>query len=311
MIFDSLNPKYLESRGESFGGVLNSMFSVKDRGWFGVVKFVVTLALFGWTVDSILPIVHDTALWLFGLQPETFKPADEYLKNFVKLLVPVALFGLAVTVLYLNRRRTIIAESFDVTDATPRKCLIYMLSTYNPRNAMTLDEVIAAVENDTLDIDALLKTNWGNLAFTVLFHASVLERVYLVTTMETSSEYGDHLYEKARTLIEYLVRKSANRKVVCTEENIGQTRDDSNDIGKVGNTIKRIYERLDEDGLGPGDAVANITGGNSAMSGGMILATLAEERSIEYIRQGPALSLELLKTGGTMLAPKTNYRFTK
>lgn len=312
MIFDSYKQQEFETRGESVGGVLNSMFSVKSGDWKAVAKFIFALALFGWTADSFLPIIHDSVLWFFNLQPETFKPKEDFLKHFVKLLFPLVIFGFTIFILYFRRRKTLQPVSYEVTNSIPQKCLIYMLSTYSPKNTMSLGEMMSKIDDESLVLDEVLsQTNWGNLAFTVAFHATVLEKCFLVTTKETSSEHAENLYEKAEKLINFIVKKQANRSLVCKEKNIGENKEDSNDIGKVGNKIKQIYENLDRENYSLTDVVANITGGTSAMSGGMILATLAEDRKIEYVRQGIALKEEFLKSGNIMLAPKTTYKLTK
>ena len=187
-----------------------------------------------------------------------------------------------------------------------------MLSTYSTMNKMPLGELMSKIDDESLILDEVLsQTNWGNLAFTVAFHAAVLEKCFLVTTKETSSEHAENLYEKAEKLIKFIVKKQANHSFVCEEKNIGEKKEDSNDIGRVANKIQQIYDNLDRDNYSLTDVVANITGGTSTMSGGMILATLAEDRKIEYVRQGIALNEEFLKSGNIMLAPKTTYKLTK
>jgi hypothetical protein len=44
--------------------------------------------------------------------------------------------------------------------------------------------------------------------------------------------------------------------------------------------------------LEPGQIIADFTGGTAAMSGGMILATVEEERQIEYVRQDKPLLVD-------------------
>ncbi|CAN5810216.1 hypothetical protein BH20ACI4_BH20ACI4_15530 [soil metagenome] len=311
MIFEGYKKQEFETYGESIGGVLNSMFSVKGGDWTAILKFILALALFGWTVDSILPIIHDAVLWFFNFQPDTFNSREEFPKHFIKLLVPLLLFFLTIVLLYIYRRKNLLNVNYEVTNSTPQKCLVYMLSTYNHKNELSLNEMLSKIENKTLRLDEILATNWGNLAFTVAFHSSVLERCFLVTTKETSSSDEKKLFQKATKLIKYIGETQANRKILCEEENIGEEKEDSNDIGRIANKIKQIYENLDRENYNLTDVVANITGGTSAMSGGMILATLAEDRKIEYVRQGITLTEELLKSGDILLAPKTTFKLTK
>jgi hypothetical protein len=306
-MFKNFKHKEFESPGESFGGVLNAMFSVKSGDWKSIALFILTLALFGWTIDSFLPIIHDAVLIASGWQSETFKPAEEFSKHFLKLLAPFGLFLTIIISLYVFRRRNLRPVSYEVTNSKPRKYLIYMLSTYNPRNSISLEELMNRIDAGTLDLnDVLEKTNWGNLAFTAAFHAPVLERCSILTTAEASE-----LFDEAEKLIKYIVKKQTGNRVECIKEKISDNPEDSNDIGKVANKIKNIYQKLDAENYNPEDVVANITGGTSAMSGGMILATLAENINIEYVRQGVDLTEDMLKTGDIMLAPKTNYRLAK
>ncbi len=306
-MFEDFKPKEFETHGESVGGVLNSMFSVKNTDWAAVIKFIFTLALFGWTVDSFLPVIHDSALWFFAMQPETFKPKEEFTRHFVKLIFPMTLFLSVISFFYFSRRRNLQPKLYEVTEAAPRKCLIYMLSTYNPKNALSLEDLMLKINDETLTLDEVLSnTNWGNLAFTVAFHAPIVEKCLIITTVDASK-----LFDKAEKLVKYIVKKQANRAIECDEVKIGEETQDANDIGKVANVIKRCYQKLESESYEFVDVVANITGGTSAMSGGMILATLAEDRNIEYIRQDEKLTEDLLKRGNIMLSPKTTYKLAK
>lgn len=182
-----------------------------------------------------------------------------------------------------------------------------MLSTYNPKNELTLENLVKKINEKTLTLDEVFaKTNWGHLAFSVAFHAPVLEKCVIVTTADAGK-----LFAEAELLIKYIVKLQTDRTIECVEEKIGGEKEDANDIGKAANTVKLIYQNLESENYDLKDIVANITGGTAAMSGGMILATLDEDRNIEYVRQNITLTEEHLKTGGIMLAPKTNYKLVK
>jgi len=65
----------------------------------------------------------------------------------------------------------------------------------------------------------------------------------------------------------------------------------------VQDTIKHVYDYdVAIQGLGSDDVVADITSGLSSLTSGMILATLDEDRAIEYLRQDTPLV-----TGGVAL----------
>lgn len=219
----------------------------------------------------------------------------------------MTLFLSVISFFYFSRRRNLQPKLYEVTEAAPRKCLIYMLSTYNPKNALSLEDLMLKINDETLTLDEVLSnTNWGNLAFTVAFHAPIVEKCLIITTVDASK-----LFDKAEKLVKYIVKKQANRAIECDEVKIGEETQDANDIGKVANVIKRCYQKLESESYEFVDVVANITGGTSAMSGGMILATLAEDRNIEYIRQDEKLTEDLLKRGNIMLSPKTTYKLAK
>ncbi len=202
MNFDSVTIKEYETHGESFGGVLNSMFSVKNGSLRAIVKFILTIALFGWTIDSMLPFIHDFVLWAIGLQPAAFKPREDFLKHFVKFLIPLLIFSATVLILYFYRRRNLYPVSYEVISSIPRKCLIYMLSTYNPKNELTLENLIEKIGNKTLTLDEVFKkTNWGHLAFSVAFHAPVLEKCLIVTTAESNKLFVTYLISPVPRLL--------------------------------------------------------------------------------------------------------------
>ena len=77
--------------------------------------------------------------------------------------------------------------------------------------------------------------------------------------------------------------------------------------------VSEVYRSVGslESNLQPRDVISNYTGGTSAMSGGIIMATLNENREIEYINQKyfKNLSSSLLRNIETNLAivsSKTN-----
>ena len=57
------------------------------------------------------------------------------------------------------------------------------------------------------------------------------------------------------------------------------------DVESMFATVNSIYMEAASHGLQPQDVIADFTSGTAAMSGGMIIATLRDDRPVEYLRQ--------------------------
>jgi hypothetical protein len=173
--------------------------------------------------------------------------------------------------------------------------LIFLLSAYHFRSPSgqssyaSSAELRAAIDAGTLDLAEVCKSNWGQLAFAVRYHAPVLRYCWIVCTRGTrgSSRHCDMV----EGIIRFIVKTVAGREVTCYRIEM----DDENDIAETARQVTEIYHRLPETApdLRPRDVIADFTGGTTAMSGGMILATLYEDREIEYLRRGTALTMDL------------------
>ena len=66
---------------------------------------------------------------------------------------------------------------------------------------------------------------------------------------------------------------------------------DRNSVREARQKIEGIYGTLDALGLRENQVIADITSGNSAMTAGMVLASLDEQRHVQYLSQDPRESL--------------------
>lgn len=274
---------------------LSQMFAFERGGSVkSVCLFAVSVATLSWAVDSLLPVVQEASQYLIGwLSGHT--PAHHFTEPLVKLVLPLLAFGATVAFLIFNAHRN--ARPFAVAAVVPdpHPGLIIQLSDYQPRSPSgqsryaTAAKLQTAVNDGALDLAELFKSNWGQMAFAVRYHAPVLRHCWIICTL--GAQGSSQHFETAAGVVQAIVKSLSGRAAVCYKVEI----DDENDIGQTAQRVAEIYRRLPETApdLRPREIIADFTGGTAAMSGGMILATLHEEREIEYIRRGVILTPEL------------------
>jgi hypothetical protein len=65
---------------------------------------------------------------------------------------------------------------------------------------------------------------------------------------------------------------------------------DANDVSRIANDVKALYDRAAlRFNLAPDKVVSDFTGGTAAMSCGLVLANVAAEHDVEYLRQDKPL----------------------
>src|SRR5205085_9719603 len=158
-----------------------------------------------------------------------------------------------------------------------------------------------------LDLAEIFKSNWGQLAFVVRYHAPVLRYCWVICTQ--SDRGSSRSYATAEGLIKAIVKRASGCDVTCFAVELA----DENDISITAEAVSHIYRRLRETApeLKASDLIADFTGGTAAMSGGMILATLQEDREIEYLRRGVTLAVELdaaaVQEQRIIISPRTSH----
>jgi hypothetical protein len=160
-------------------------------------------------------------------------------------------------------------ETLGVLD--PHPGLILNLPRFNKKGYDSPERLLASRHHPDFRARALL-SNWGPLIVAVEHHSGTLRECWVVCSPQVLADFPH-----AEAFIQDLARG-----VNCHAVNL----QDQNSIVNVQQRVKDIYDALAPDrGLKPKQIVADITGGNSAMTGGMVLATLEDERAIEYLRQ--------------------------
>jgi len=173
----------------------------------------------------------------------------------------------------------------------PAAGLILNLPLYNGREGGYGSPAELVESRDQPDFRArALQSNWGPLMVAVQYHAAKLRYCSIVCSAQVRQDF-----DLAAQLIALF---APNTK--CSAVNLR----DPNSILEVQRQIGDTYDTFTrEEGLGPKDIVADITSGNSVMTAGIVLATLDDERAIEYLRQDPPLTGKDSEGNLTALTP--------
>ncbi|MGA9772996.1 MAG: hypothetical protein WBV94_28455 [Blastocatellia bacterium] len=274
---------------------LSGMFAFERGGGIkSVLLFGWSLAVFSWCVDSLLPLGQELSqygwTWMRGNAP-----VHHFSEPAMKVVLPAFAFLLTIVGLAYNAWRNAKPHIYKSVVPDPHKGLIVQLSAYSNRGPgvqsryETSEQILQATLKGDLDLTEIFKSNWGQLTFAVCYHAPVLRYCWVVCTQ---GERGSgQSYAAAEGLIKAIVKRESGRDVACFPVGLA----DENDIGKAAEAISHIYRHLRDTApdLNALDIIADFTGGTAAMSGGMILATLQEDREIEYLRRGVTLATEL------------------
>jgi len=283
----------------------------KGRGVSSVIVFAFSVATFSWFVDACLPIVQEIGQWLLAVFTGS-ESQHNFLDLLAKLALPLAVFLCVVCGLAVNAYRNTFPRRYDSVVPDPHRGLIVQLSDYNPRGPAdqsvysSVQEIKSAASSGNLNIAEILKSNWGQLSFAVCYHAPVLKYCWIICTKGERGSSKDIV--AVESLINAVVKSVSGRDVTCFQVEF----EDENDIGHTAQKVSNIYQRLSEyaPDLLASDVIADFTGGTAAMSGGMILATLQEEREIEYIRRGVMLTVDLDATAvreqRIIISPRTS-----
>jgi len=274
---------------------LSRMFAFEKGGGIrSVLLFGWSLAVFSWFVDSLLPLGQELSQyvlnWLRGSAG-----THHFSEPAMKLILPGLVFLLTVAGLGVNAWRNTMPNIYRSVVPEPHKGLIVQLSAYSDRGPgvqsryESAEQIRQAALKDEVDLAEAFNSNWGQLAFAVRYHAPVLRYVWVVCTQ---GEKGSSLsYDAAECLIKAIVKHESGRDVTCFVVEL----EDENDIGKAAERVSDVYRHLGETApeLRASDLIADFTGGTAAMSGGMILATLQEDREIEYLSRRVTLAVEM------------------
>ena len=290
---------------------LSGMFAFEKGGGIkSVLLFGWSLAVFSWFVDSLLPLGQELSQWFWTWWKNA--PVHHFSEPAMKLLVPAIFFLTTIAYLAFRAWRNTRPRSYESVVPDPHKGLIVQLSAYSDRGPgvqshyESVEQIRQAALQGELDLGEIFKSNWGQLAFVVRYHAPVLRYCWVISTQ--GDKGSSRSYGAAETLVKAIVKRESGRDVTCFAVRL----EDENDIGQAAEAVSHIYRQLREAApdLKAADLIADFTGGTAAMSGGLILATLQEDREIEYLRRGVALAAELdaaaVQAQRIIISPRTS-----
>jgi hypothetical protein len=176
----------------------------------------------------------------------------------------------------------------------PHRGLLFTLPTFRQIRSegyATPDQLVAGVNDADFRLRAF-ETNWGPAIVAVEHHRSKLKHCWISCTPQVPQSNYD--------LVQQVIASIASA-VECHLVKLN----DPNSILEIQQTIKKVYAvELSAADLAPSDVIADITGGLSTITGGIVLATLDHDRPIEYLAQG----VRLVQDGRALTAEEIRDR---
>jgi hypothetical protein len=137
-------------------------------------------------------------------------------------------------------------------------------------------------------------------------HASILKHCWILCTKGQGGSAGQ--FDTARGILVLCAPNAEFRQVTVS---------DAHDVSCIVPIVEAIYHPGENYDIDPSRIIADFTGGTAAMSAGMILATLNEDRQVEYLRQdrplddqGSALTKEEILKCKALVTIKTTPALT-
>lgn len=234
------------------------------RSGRGLALFLLAFASLAWTLQAIYDLIRQYSLQL-------------------AVWGALSLFSASIVAIYLNYRKSQPVRRAGMAPL-PRRGLIIALSVFRgPKESKIADlqqlgQLLVSAEAIDADLRReLLRTNWGPPLAAVEHHSAALEHLWVIVTPESRGEFG---------LFRQMVERCVPGRHLAVHER--QIRGHS-DVESMFATVNSIYMEAESHGLKPQDVIADFTSGTAAMSGGMIIATLRDDRPVEYLRQARPL----------------------
>jgi hypothetical protein len=213
--------------------------------------------------------------------------------NWFTLIIAVLVTLTGLTLLWWVESRAARARrSYHGEPPARARGLILSLSTFNGRDSKltdphALDDRLRAGILTAADEAEIARTNWGPLYIAVRHHAPTLEHCWLLYSMGKKGSCEQ--LEVAKRLIQQVVAAAGRGAVEVHPEPVA----DVSDPARVAHLVDEIYDRaVRRFDLRPEEIVADITGGTAAMSAGMMIAVLPENRRMQYLRQDVPLVVD-------------------
>lgn len=265
--------------------ILRQAFDVQsNRTWKAILLFCCGTAAFGVLVNALAPVLM--ALSQCVLYPLHWTRAVDPLAAFwdavAQLLVPVLAAAAVFGVMCRNYRDN--QSPAPVRSLLPplrHRGLILLLSPYSPRRESSCPD-LASLEAACLRTASgfrgqILRSNWGPLQVALEHHLPA--HCWLIATEGNTGSAAQ--FENVKTLLAVVSPKTRFHL---------ETVPNPYDLGLVVAAVHHIYDdAAHRYNLDPKEVIADFTGATAAMSGGLILATLSEDRHLEYLRQDVAL----------------------
>jgi hypothetical protein len=268
--------------------VLSNIFDFR-RGQTarGVLLFACAAVSVGVLINGLFGVV--AALGQCLLYPihwtRTKDPLSLLLAAVDQMPGPLFLAGIVLIFAWLNYESNIQRSALHLVPPSPHAGLILMLGPFNARkgcpfqSSQDVESAAAAGPLETLRA-GLLASNWGPLVVALEHHGNLAHHCWIVCTQGGSAPQFD---VAARVLRRF-------SKATFHQASIP----DPNDVTVMVPVIDAIYKEALAYNLRAEQVIADFTGGTAAMSGGMILATLREDRQLEYLRQDVPLDQALV-----------------
>lgn len=260
----------------------------RHRTSWALVRFLTAFVTLEWVIHASTHLATNVGKWLFGA-PD-LKPGW-LTHDLGEVIGPVAAFLAAVVWIVWAKWRHTRRQDPRVPRGVPAKArgLISFLSQYTGRGGglETHERVRAAAEaaNRVTEIaefrKQVLQSNWGPLCAAAQYHRETIKHCWLICTEGQRGSLGQ--FDAACAAIRLLVGKDiAFHKVLLI---------DASSVAEAAKAVESVYQvGLPAADIEEEDAVADFTAGTAAMTGGMILATVAPGRRVEYLRQGVELN---------------------
>lgn len=263
----------------------------RHHTFWALVRFLAAFITLEWVIHASTHLATNTGVWLFGLHGKDRLPAGWFSHGLEEVAGPTAAFVVVVVLIFVDKWRNAWRRRHDqARQGLPEKArgLVSALSTYNPYGSplATHTALKAAAEAASGlpgigDFRAqLLQSNWGPLCVAAQYHRNALEHCWLICTEGERGSAGQ--YDSACAALRTLLGKNvAFYKILL---------DDAGSVERAKHVVETIYQvELPAIGLHEEEVVADFTAGTAAMTGGMVLATIAAGRKLEYLRQGEEL----------------------
>lgn len=270
----------------------------RNRTGRSIVLFFLGLICLAWIASAIYGLSSLLSKGLFGLIKGGNLP-DGWPWALAEALLDITLPLIAFSGIYWLMKRhlkpdVVLEKQVLFETPFPHNGLILLLSPYKH-----FDSRYGAFDRIYLDDadsrEQLLRSNWGPLVAAAQHHSqnSTLEHCWLVCTR------GERGSAKQYEAAEKVVQHFAGKRVKCHKREIT----DLNDVGEVARVVDDIYEKAPlGENLVPEQIIADFTGGTSAMSGGVVIATLLKDRHVQYFSQDPRMPI--FKEDGKALTPQ-------